>query len=614
MSVAPPQTPPFSGSSPETEGLPVCLKKIAHEGELDGFLYRSVMRQSYRNDAGIDLETVYSFPVSSEAATGGFSVRINGKLLEGELLPRETAEDRYEDALEEGDSPVLLSESSEGILTLSIGHLAPDDVAEAELGLLELVSYDGDQARLSVPTVLAPRSGDLHLAGELNAHESARCSPEAGYPLSVTVKIPWLGRGAAACCPSHVASAEPSEGGLVLKTAAGARPDRDYVLLLHNVKPPDKAACLGFYDPREDAWGRLALFHPEIPRDTGGGRVSFLFDASSTMEGAAWSQARDILLVSLLESCDPVELVSASFFNANGFAELELEPNEPVYTSKDRVNALFRDNWYKRDLAELFRSNFRDIRPAGEKGLARTLAAFAGPAGDGLPESPPLVLLTDCLEAGLAAMTDAARELAPRLFAVGLGHSPLAGHLRAIAEAAGSGGASLSSAPSEDGRQASRRLSSRIWAMPVSSVSLDWGAAAPLWSSPPPKALPPDVTCPAWALFKNPPSEAPKLVWTYLKGGGGDMAAGIPADSDGRDLPRLLARARLRAAERAPGPGEDPDDGLGGAGRGRSSDAGAEEALELALRHGILTGRTAWCLVYRRYPDQKATGTPALQQ
>jgi hypothetical protein len=52
---------------------------------------------------------------------------------------------------------------------------------------------------------------------------------------------------------------------------------------------------------------------------------------------------------------------------------------------------------------------------------------------------------------------------------------------------------------------------------------------------------------------------------------------------------------------------------------GRASDderinMNPEDALALSLRHGILTPHASWCLVFRRYPDQKARGLPALDQ
>ncbi|MDR1040150.1 MAG: hypothetical protein LBR80_08310 [Deltaproteobacteria bacterium] len=641
------QKPPPAGEPPsqalsDMNRLPVSLKRISHEGEVDGLLYRSVMRQSYRNDSGECLETVYSFPVSREAATVSFRLTLNGKAMEGELLARETAEEFYEDALLDGDSPAILSESSSGILTLSIGNLAPGDVAEAELQLLELLSRDGGSARIVVPTVLAPRSGDMYREGELRPHESIWNSPSAGYELSASVSIPWQGRGARVSCPSHVTSAEATPEGLVLRTRPGALPDRDLVVLMEGTQPTEAAASYGFYDRREGAWGALALFRPEIPADRRDGHVNVLFDASSTMDGAAWRQACGILLDALAAAGDRTDLTFCVF---NGAGLAELKPDGPLGPGwPDGPGA----RW---ETVRFLRRNLDLVTPSGEKGLARAIAAFAGErSGPGSP--PSLVLLTDCLEAGLRGMTDAARELATRLFAVSVGHCPLSGHLRIIAAAAGGGGAALHAAPTEESGVTAARLALCLSATPVVSVEADWGSGPPVWSSPAPRTLAPGISCPVWALFREPPSGPTRLTWSYA-GGGGDRLVASPTDSSADDdLSRLLAAARLRAAALNEGArpwvhesGPDQDggaDSLTGGGRpprasaegqpdlqraapgaadsveggsaGLALAADSEEAKELALRHGLLTDRTAWYLVCRRYPDQKARGMPTLQQ
>ncbi|MDR1080001.1 MAG: hypothetical protein LBQ79_03325 [Deltaproteobacteria bacterium] len=659
------ESPP-SGSSPETEGLPVCLKGIAHKGEVDGFLYRSVMRQSYRNDTGISLETSYSFPVSGEAGLTGFSATVDGKALAGRIMAREAAEELYEEAIADGDTPVMLSESSPGILTLSIGNLEPGDEAETDLQMTELLGFEGAAARITIPTVLAPRSGDMHREGELRIHESVFCSPGAGYPLSVAIRVPWLGRGASVCCPSHVTSTEAGEEGLLVRTAGGSLPDRDFVLLLELADAPGRASAYSFLNPREGTWGTLSLFRPEIPEGAGDTRLNVLFDASSTMEGAAWSQAGEIVMEALTRLRDRRGDISVMVFNSMGLAELMADGSwrdgqygsghghdipEPgkggppggglpggggrqEHPPADYPQPFFE---YRRRLrAELSR-----IGPSGEKGLAGALRAFTGAMGDG-PDGPPaLVLLTDCLESGLRAMTDAARELSPRLFAVGLGHSPLAGHLRSLARSAGRGGISISSAPAEDARACARRLARLTGTRAVISAATRWSGAAPIWSSPAPLTLAPDFTCPVWAVYRDEPDESPGLAWSYPGGGGDGMDAGAPEPVGDTGLPVLLARERVLALENALGDGGGPGtrdkteaggrsgparggpkrkipgfpngSRRGAAGSGQSPDP-AGDARELALRHGILTPRTAWCLVYRRYPDQKAGSMPPLQQ
>jgi hypothetical protein len=686
-------------------GLPVSLKLISHAGKIDGFLYLSEMTQSYRNDSEVTLETVYSFPVSEEAGMCGFRANVNGKPLEGELLAREAAEERYEDALADGDSPVMLYESSPGILTLSIGNLAPSDVCEASLSLVELLRFEGSLARITVPTVLAPRSGDMYLTGELKPHESIESSTRAEYGLSVDVRIPFHGPGSRVCCPSHVTSCGLETDGVVVSTAGEPLPDRDFVLLLENVAPPAQAGAYAFRDEQEGLWGVLALYHPDIPEGSATGTLNVLMDASFTMEEAGFDQGMR------LASCVIAGLgTRGSGSAAYVFSDLGLRQIQPDSGSAGWSSGALLSKLYHID----------NIDTSSGKRLADALKAFAVPDPPFPGDAPPaLLLVTDCLEAGTSDILDAARELYPRLFAVGVGHSPLSGHLRRLAEAAPGGGYAVAPAPAEGPYEPGEALARAIRAAALNASGQDWGGRAPLWTSPPPRILSPGVTFPAWALMDGPPAGSPSMAWSLGGREGGSMTAKLLPGQHSRELAVLLSIERIRRSEadtqtrnalgigwddelpdgvisgrerptghrpsRKPGTGDRPcgdtatgdrpcgdsgtgdrpcansgsgdrpcadsatedrpggdsrtggrpggDSRTGGRPGGDSATGGrpawdswtgtvtsrtqtldSQERLALALRQGVLAAGTAWCLVYRRYPDQKARGIPELQQ
>jgi Ca-activated chloride channel family protein len=570
----------------------VALKAVTHEGKADGFFYTSTAAQRYLNDSGIGLETVYSFPVQPEAAITGFGARINGKELAGELMARESAEELYEDALADGDSPVMLCESSSGILTANIGYLAPDDEAEISLTLLELLRFEGDRARISVPTVLAPRSGDMHLEGELRPHESIESSPATGYGLSVSVKIPWQGPGSRVSCPSHVTWCEQETFGLTVRTERGARPDRDFVIVMDRVHPPDPAGCFDFYVEPDGLWARLALFHPDIPKSSDSRRLHVLFDASSTMEEAGRDHGRRIafrVIDDVLVSGTPCSLYS---FNESGVSELWSSGPDYVLDEMDYFDPLY------------------GLKSLGGKGLAMALDAFTV-VTEPRAVPPSLLLITDCLEAGLKPLLDVSRQLNSRLFAAAVGHTPLTGRLRLMADVAAKGGVTVSPAPSEDMEEVSNRLVKAIFAAPIRLAVPDWGAQ-PVWSSQAPSTLMPGATCSMWALFQEPPRRPPSLSWSFHEGGNGSLMTSLPVQPSLHGLPKLLATARLRPNAFAGIEGGTADASVT-SGRGDLRPNSAED-LALALRHGLLAAGTAWYAVYRRYPEQKARGIPELQQ
>ena len=92
----------------DRNGNAVALKSLHWEGTANDLVLTLKTRQVYRTDASGNIEAVYTFPVSWNAVVSRFAVELGGKILTAQAMPKKQAEDRYEDAIESGDTPVML--------------------------------------------------------------------------------------------------------------------------------------------------------------------------------------------------------------------------------------------------------------------------------------------------------------------------------------------------------------------------------------------------------------------------------------------------------------------------------------------------------------------------
>ena len=141
------------------------LADVQATGRLDGVLFELTLRQTYRHPGGNrPLEVIYTFPLPFQDVLLGFASELNGERKEGAIVARRQAERRYEEALAEGDAPVMLEALPLGLHTANIGNLQPGDEIVLEVRFAQLLTFEQGRLRLSIPTAIAPRYGNAEHA------------------------------------------------------------------------------------------------------------------------------------------------------------------------------------------------------------------------------------------------------------------------------------------------------------------------------------------------------------------------------------------------------------------------------------------------------------------
>lgn len=544
-------------------GEVMSLKSVKASGHLSGLLLDMIVRQTYLNDTDKTLETVYTFPLAWGAVLLGLNVEIADQRLSGLVVERKEAEHSYEEAVADGDSPILLEQSSDGLFTVNLGNLKPGEKAVIEYRYAQLLHYEHNRIRVSVPTTIAPRYGDAAHQGGIRPHEAVEADPLVEYPLDLTLTLAGdLARGAVQS-PSHQISTRCEKDKLIVSLVKNAYLDRDFVLTVDGLVGRSLAMRAG----DGDANVMLASFCPQI---TGDLRTSIdlkiLIDCSGSMAGDSIHSAKQALH-QLLSELNPTDRFSYSRFGSN------------VDHAFDRL--VPADGQHLRKAANCIERTDADMGGTETEDALCSVFALNGAA-----EGADVFLITDGEVWNSESIINAARQSGHRIFAVGVGSAPAETLLRSLADE--TGGACELVGPNEDIEASIVRMFRRIRRPRADKLKVDWHTT-PKWSTVLPSALFDGETVHVFAGFETPPQEPPVL--SYVIGGSdsGQVVARSLSYSEGDVLPRLSGSERLKQSP-------------------------SEDRLELALQYQLVTLQTSLFLVHLREAEDKAGDLPHLQK
>ncbi len=562
------------------EGLAATLQSVQMEGQLDGLLLSIKTRQHYKNARKTNLEAVYTFPLPWGATLLGLNAEIDGHRLQGTVMEKKQATQRYEKAIDEGDTPIMVERSAKGLYTANLGNLKPGEVAVVEIEYAQLLRFEQGQIRINVPTTVGPRYGDAHKTGGLAAHESVDASVLAEYPLNI--KITLLGEAALASvqCPSHAVSMTRQDDSLLVSLEQGAFLDRDFVLLLQGLQGHSFASVA----PDGDGFAVLASFCPTLPEILHEPvLLKVLVDCSGSMGGDSIAAARRALHEVMKEMSDQ-DWISYSRFGSMVHHDLSgLQPcnSATVKQVAKMIDATDANLGGTEMNVALISTIELGMGHRWRSQLSKTQGANA---------SKDVLLITDGDIWQVEAVIASAKSSGHRVFAIGVGSAPAESLLREVAEK--SGGACELVSPNQDVTDVIMRMFRRMRSTRCEVVQVDWGQQV-LWQSTLPSALYGGDTLHLCARLANMPQSAPKLSWVTDQQP--MQATPLRLQNQASSLlPRLVAAqqiAHLAQDQETQG-----------------------QTLNLALQYQLVTDQTNLILVHVREEDQKVEGLPDLDK
>ena len=549
------------------KGQSVALKSVHLDGRLDGLLLTMKVFQKYVNDSKKTIEASYTFPAGWGANLLSFSVALNGKRMQAVALAKDVAEEKYEDAIKKGDTPVMLEKSPLGLYTANLGNLKRGEEAVIEIEYAQLLRFEKGRLRITVPTVIGQRYGDAKTQGHVQAHQGLDTDALVEYPF--TAKLDVLGQVAAGVltCPSHKVAITPFENGQRLELSKGATMDRDFVVAIDELEGASFACAAA----DGEAFAAIASFCPKLseqaPKDVA---LKILVDCSGSMQGESIEQAQEALHELSLALTEK-DLISYSKFGS-----------KVIHTSNQLER--FGQQYLSDVLAPAILDTEADM--GGTELDAALHSTFKLSFAKAFTEGCDLLLITDGDVWEIEDIVRQAKVSQHRIFAIGVGSAPAESLLRDLAEQ--TGGACELVTPSESIAQAVMRMLQRMRTARTNDLTISWGEEV-VWQSSLPKQVFSEETIHVFAQLKSKPSNPPKLQWT-------EGEASFNASAHAMEWDATSTTARLAAGAKIATP------------------ISQKEATELALKYQLASKYTNLLLVHIREDEDKAIGLPTLEK
>ncbi len=302
--------------APDGRALPLLSAALLADAE--GGVARVVVEQRFRNPYPEPLAVTYSLPLPADGAVSGFSFRIGGRRVVGEIDRKKEARERYERALVEGRTAAILEQDRSSLFTQEIGNIPPGEEIVAEISVDQRLRWLEEGAwEWRFPTVVAPR----YLGEPGRVPDAARVMQDVSeLPLPARISLACrihdsIADGRRPESPSHAIDAVRREDGVWVELRDSVRLDRD-VVVRWAVATPKVGISLATGRRAGAGYGLLTVVPPSseaglrpVSRD-----LIVLLDTSGSMGGEPLDQARRVVsaLIDTLREGDQLELIEFS--------------------------------------------------------------------------------------------------------------------------------------------------------------------------------------------------------------------------------------------------------------------------------------------------------------
>jgi len=308
---------------PAGGGAPLAIESHEVNVEIIDGIAVTRIEQVFRNDSTRPLEAVYSFPLPAAASLAGFSMWIDGREMDGEVVEKTRARSIYEGVVH----PEVQPEQEE--------RWNPAFSMMRDPGLIEAVSYREFQAtifpvpargtqkvRLTYYQTLAPEKDIVTYAYPMETRAAEDSRAHGRFSLNVTLRssVPLAGCFFPGAHDDQVVSEASGDRRIV---AHLERPDgdldRDFVMLYRLKRQAAGADLLTWRRPGEDGYFMLLATSPEaaVSPATGPVDYTFIVDVSGSMRRQRRLDLAGTALARFLEESDPSDRFNLIAFNVS---------------------------------------------------------------------------------------------------------------------------------------------------------------------------------------------------------------------------------------------------------------------------------------------------------
>ncbi|MCB1755180.1 MAG: marine proteobacterial sortase target protein [Gammaproteobacteria bacterium] len=292
------------------------------------------MSQDFKNVSDEWVEGIYVFPLPENASIRAMTIRIGERLIEGRILEKQAAQQRYTEAKEQGQVAGLIRQERSNLFTTKIANIAPGEKISVELDYFQTLEQNVDQYSLRLPTTLTPRyipEGTITAAGFSENPQKTlallddavaisppqKISPDATSPtLSLQISLAsdqpldWIDSA------SHpIDIVEQDDRYLISLNQTDTAMDRDFVLSWQAAGGTEPQPALYVQESDAERYGLLVVSPPaasavdSMPRE-----MILVIDTSGSMAGQSIRAAKSALL-SALDKLQPADTFNIIEFN-----------------------------------------------------------------------------------------------------------------------------------------------------------------------------------------------------------------------------------------------------------------------------------------------------------
>jgi Ca-activated chloride channel homolog len=268
--------------------------------------------QVFYNSTGQRLEGFYYFPVPKDAVIKKFSMYINGKETEAELLDATKARNIYEDIIRRQKDPALLEYSDRNMFKVRIFPIEPNSEKRLKISYSEVLIKDNNTFEYIYP---------------LNTE---KFSSKNLSELKINVNIKSSKNLKSVYCTTHNADIlrPDNNSSKISYNEKNSKPDTDFKLYFSNENSEIAASLITYKNPADEKGFFYVNLSPGIEEknvEIDEKDITFVLDTSGSMSGEKMEQAKKALLFCLnnLNINDRFEIIRFSTETESLFGDLK---------------------------------------------------------------------------------------------------------------------------------------------------------------------------------------------------------------------------------------------------------------------------------------------------
>ncbi len=239
---------------------------------------RTNIKQVFSNDTDRNLAGTYLFPLPADTTFSSFSLHIDGKPVEGQILAAEDARQQYEEIVRKMIDPGLLEYADYKTVRARIFPIPAHGTKTVELEYTQLLKAEDGLVKYRFP---------LKTEGETAAADEIKV--EMAVSSKTGVRSIWS--------PSHSVSVsrDGDHNAKISLFEKDTLPDKDFLLYYSVSDKAMSANLLTHKNPDEDGFFLLTLNPPQMPEKVVSKDIVLVADTSGSMSGEKIEQNKKAL-------------------------------------------------------------------------------------------------------------------------------------------------------------------------------------------------------------------------------------------------------------------------------------------------------------------------------